>query len=81
MDTVNNESAKLLLQQSQWQQYLQPQRNHTLLLKINRTQIPKLHVWLVQQGIKIISLQPRHSLEDYFLQVTSGKQHVGTFTN
>lgn len=81
VDTLNNESALALLQQSQWQAALQPRRSHTIILKINRTNIPQLHTWLVQQGIQVLSVQPRHSLEDLFLQVTSGKQHVDAFTN
>jgi hypothetical protein len=31
--------------------------------------------------VPVFSLQPRHSLEDYFLQVTTGKQHVEAFSN
>jgi ABC-2 type transport system ATP-binding protein len=36
---------------------------------------------LVELGIPVLSLQPRHSLEDYFLQVTTGNQHVEAFTD
>lgn len=81
VDTLNNEAAVILMQQSQWEQYLQPRRSHSIILKIHRNSIPQLHTWLVQQGIQVISVQPRHSLEDLFLQVTSGKQHVEAFTN
>lgn len=81
IDTFNNEAALAQLQQSQWATTLQKRRSHTLLLKINRNSIPQLHVWLVQQGIQVLSIQPRHSLEDLFLQVTSGKQHVEAFSN
>lgn len=81
VDTVTNEAAKVLLQQSTWPQCMQAQRSNTLLLKMHKEKIPDLHVWLVQNRIKITSLQPRHSLEDYFLQVTSGKQYVEAFTN
>jgi len=81
LDTVNNEAALILLQQSQWATFLQPRRSGTLILKLNRTVIPQLHAWLVQQGIQVMGVQPRHSLEDLFLQVTSGKQHVEAFTN
>ncbi|HVX50282.1 MAG TPA: ABC transporter ATP-binding protein, partial [Chitinophagaceae bacterium] len=81
VDTTNNEAAVILLQQSAWARALQPRRGHTILLKLNRSEIPGLHEWFVQQGTGIISVQPRHSLEDLFLQVTSGKQHVETFTN
>jgi hypothetical protein len=70
-----------LLQQSQWQQYLQPQRGHSVLLKMNRNQLPQLNKWLVENNVAVISFQPRHTLEDFFLQVTSGKQYVEAFTN
>jgi hypothetical protein len=57
------------------------QRNNNIVMKMHRNAIPDFHVWLVQQNIRVISLQSRHSLEDYFLQVTSGQQHVAAFTN
>lgn len=81
LNTVNNQIALVQLQQSNWSTALQPQRNQNILLKINRQQIPQLHTDLVNMQIQVISLQPRHSLEDYFLHVTSGNQHVHTYTN
>ncbi|HRH51386.1 MAG TPA: ABC transporter ATP-binding protein [Panacibacter sp.] len=81
LDTLDNKQCLQNLQQSQWQQCLQPQRSHTLLLKLHRDQLPELHKWLAQQDVGIISLQPRHTLEDFFLQVTSGKQYVEAFTD
>jgi len=81
IDTTDNNAALQLLLQSEWGSFVQPQRNSQLILKLDRIQIPQLHVWLVQQGIGVLALQPRHSLEDYFLQVTSQNQHVEAFTN
>lgn len=81
LETLNNIESVAILSQSQWQNYLQPQRNKNVLLKMHRNQIPELNNWLVQQGIKVVALQSRHSLEDYFLQITSGTQHVAAFTN
>lgn len=81
LETLNNEAARIQLSNSQWQQALQPQRNEKILMKMHRDQIPELNVWLVQNNISVVGLQSRHSLEDYFLQVTSGTQHVATFTN
>lgn len=81
LETLNNEAARIQLSNSQWQQALQPQRNEKILMKMHRNQIPELNVWLVQNNISVVGLQSRHSLEDYFLQVTSGTQHVATFTN
>ncbi len=81
LETLDNAAALSQIKTSGWFIYLQPQRGNNILLKMHRKQLPDFHVWLVQQGIRVISLQSRHSLEDYFLQVTSGKQHVDAFTN
>jgi len=81
LETLNNTEALAIISNSKWQTTLQPQRDNNILIKMHRNAIPDLHVWLVQQNIRLISLLSRHSLEDYFLQVTSGEQHVATFTN
>ncbi len=81
LDTLNNDKCLEYLRQSQWEQNIQPRRSNTLLLKLHRNQLPQLHQWLVQQNHQVISLQPRNSLEDFFLQATSGKQYVEAFRN
>ena len=81
LETLDNKEALSLINNSKWQTVLQPQRNNNIVMKMHRNAIPDFHVWLVQQNIRVISLQSRHSLEDYFLQVTSGQQHVAAFTN
>jgi ABC-type multidrug transport system ATPase subunit len=81
LETLDNQEALSLIQKSRWQTVLQPQLNNNIVLKLHRNAIPDFHVWLVQQNIRVISLQSRHSLEDYFLQVTSGQQHVAAFAN
>lgn len=79
--TTNDNHTWEMLQQSEWAATLQPRRNQHILLKIDREQIPSFHRSLVQMSVELESLQPRHSLEDYFLQVTSGNQHVDTYSN
>ncbi|MFC4230743.1 ABC transporter ATP-binding protein [Parasediminibacterium paludis] len=79
--TTNNAFASQQLTQSSWQQYVQASRNSNIFLKLNRQAIPQLHKDLVNLNIEVISLQPRHSLEDYFLQITSTNQHVQAYTN
>ncbi len=81
LDTLNNHECLQYLQESKWHEYLQQQRSHTILLKMHRNQLPQLHKWLIERNIELISLQPRHTLEDFFLQVTSGKQYVEAFTD
>ena len=73
LETLDNESAFNKLVQSNWKQALQPRRASTILIKLHRDHIPNLHRDLVALDIPVLSLQPRHSLEDFFLQVTSGQ--------
>jgi len=77
LETLNNDAALAQLEQSKWSANLQPRRTGTLLIKLHRNQIPDLHKDLVDMHIPVLSMQPRHSLEDYFLQVTSA-QHAHT---
>lgn len=79
LDTLDNEYASAILQQSEWASCIQPSRSGTIILKMNRQQIPAFHRALAIMQVQLLSLQPRHSLEDYFLQVTTGKQHVEAF--
>jgi ABC-type multidrug transport system ATPase subunit len=81
VNTLDNEKALTALKQSQWSSYLQPKAGEAIMLKMNKLQIPEFHQSLVAMQVPVLSLQPRHSLEDYFLQVTTGKQHVETFSD
>lgn len=81
LQTFDNAAALTKLQHSQWKKNLQPQRDAAILVKLDRKEIAQLHRDLVAMDIALESLQPRHSLEDYFLQVTSGNQHVDTYAN
>lgn len=81
LQTFNNVFALQQLQLSSWKAHLQAQRDTAILIRLDRQLIPQLHRSLVDMDIQVLSLQPRHSLEDYFLQVTSGNQHVDTYSN
>lgn len=81
LQTFDNAAALTKLKNSSWRENLQQQRDTAILIKLDRKEIAQLHRDLVAMDIALVSLQPRHSLEDYFLQVTSGNQHVDTYTN
>ncbi len=81
LTTTDSSFAWNSLQQSQWAGVLKEQRGAQIILQLHRNDIPELHKALVQMQIGVIALQPKHSLEDYFLQVTAGKQHVDAFSN
>ncbi len=81
LQTMDNVFALQQIKLSKWIDKLQGQRNNSIVIKLDRREIPDLHTDLASMQIQLLSLQPRHSLEDYFLQVTSGNQHVDTYTN
>lgn len=81
LDTLDNAATLSKLRQSEWSKFLQPTPNGSILLKMDRQQIPALHQSLAAMDVPLLSLQPRHTLEDFFLQVTTGKQHVEAFTD
>ncbi len=81
IETINNAFTLEQLKASNWKNNIQLNRSHSVVLKLDKQRIPQLHKDLVQMNVALLSLQPRHSLEDYFLQVTSGKQHVDAFTD
>jgi ABC-type multidrug transport system ATPase subunit len=80
LTTTNNTFALQQIGNSSWKNHLQ-QNTNAIVLKLDKQEIPQLHKDLANMNIGLLSLQPRHSLEDYFLQVTSGKQHVDIITN
>ncbi|MBV9987449.1 MAG: ABC transporter ATP-binding protein [Chitinophagaceae bacterium] len=81
LETFDNDFAFQQLQNSNWSARLQSRRDSAVLIKLDRAQIPQFHRDLINMNIQVLALRPRHSLEDYFLQVTSGKQHVDTYSN
>lgn len=81
LETLDNQQTLSQLRQSAWSSYLHSSASNNIILKMDRKDIPAFHKALAQMDVAVLSLQPRHSLEDYFLQVTTGNQHVATFTD
>lgn len=79
IDTLNNAAAIELLQQSRWASSMLPSAD-TIKIQMNKNDIPELNKDMTGMGIGVLSIQPRHSLEDYFLSLTT-QQHVDIITN
>jgi ABC-type multidrug transport system ATPase subunit len=69
------------LQQSSLQNFMHGKRNDCLLLKLHRNEVPSVMKELVQMDVNVISLHSKHSLEDYFLSLTTGSTHVEAAKN
>ena len=69
LTTTGNETARKFLSDKGYQ--LTREEEEVLYVKTTRSRIPGLAAELVAAGIGILSLHPRHSLEDYFLNITN----------
>ena len=80
LQTTNNASSFLKLQQSKWAKDMED-RGDAIRLHMSREEIPLLAASLNEMNIGILSLRPRHSLEDYFLSLTNQDAHVEPSAN
>lgn len=69
------------LNNSHWKEQVLEHHHQTIVLQMDKHHIPALTSQLVQAGAGILAIQPQHSLETYFLSLTTGNQHVDAFTN
>lgn len=80
VETTNDVEARKKIAVSQWSSHLQS-GSRALQLQMNRDDVPKLVADLVAMQVAVISVTPTHSLEDYFLSLTTQPGHVEAFAN
>ena len=81
LETMNNTATLEKLQLSDWNKYIVPGKRDKILFRLHRQQIPALTKALVMMDVQVVSLHSQHSLEDYFIALTSGIHHVEAFKN
>ena len=81
LKTTNNLLSKSKIDQGPWKDFVQSANEKNIVFKMEQDMVPKLTKHLVEMDIEILSIQPRHSLEDYFLSLTSGNTHVDHSAN
>lgn len=89
LHTLDPDHTEKVLAAAPWKDFLPERQTDQLterqtgrfLLKMDKSLIPALTRYLVQQDVQVLALSPRHSLEDYFLSLTTANQHVAAFTN
>ena len=67
------------IQRTDLKKYMLNRKGEIILFRIHRKDVPMLVKDLVKMDIEIISLSPKHSLENYFLSLTTENQHVEAF--
>jgi ABC-2 type transport system ATP-binding protein len=81
LDTADPSYTLEWIRRSPWQPFFREQRQQQLIFKMDKARIPDFTGALVQQGDRVMGIRQRHSLEDYFLSLTTANQHVETFTD
>lgn len=79
VETTNDEEARQKLQQTKWGSLLHDGKK--LQLKMNKEDVPQLVAEMISLQVPVLSVNPMHSLEDYFLSLTTNAGHVESFTN
>ena len=79
LQTNSSVEAYEKIQKADLRKYVLSKKDDTILFRIHRKNVPMLVKDLVQMDIEIISLSPKHSLENYFLSLTTENQHVEAF--
>lgn len=79
IDAVNNAEAKSKIAASSWASFIQPDK--PLQLMMNKDEVPQLINELVAMEIQLLSVSSSHSLENYFLSLTTNNGDVESFAN
>lgn len=78
--TTDDEVAKQTLSQSSWSNKLKGE-SEKILLHMHRADVPELNKFLVSHEMNVLELKATHSLEEYFLSLTTTNQHVAAYKN
>jgi ABC-type multidrug transport system ATPase subunit len=78
IQTLNNIEATKQLMQTSWASHVLIDRSsdNEICMQLDEKLLPTLHKNLVEMGIGVLSVKPMHSLEDYFLRITSTPSYV-----
>jgi ABC-type multidrug transport system ATPase subunit len=69
--TDNKDNSIRLINETKWGNFLLKSDNGHILFEMDKVLIPELNRSLVEKGINVLSLKPKHSLEDFFLSLTT----------
>ncbi|MEZ5016761.1 MAG: ABC transporter ATP-binding protein [Flavipsychrobacter sp.] len=59
------------LEKTQWGEYIKEMNSSSIVLKMHPRKMPALNKMLVAEGVHVLEIRSKHSLEAYFLSLTS----------
>ena len=81
LDSADPDFTAAAVGRLKWQSFLRGRNGQQFIFEMDKSLIPVFTHDLVQEGVQVLAIRPRHSLEDYFLSLTTANQHVEAFTN
>ncbi len=75
ISTIQAEKTRAILTASKWTEYIQDAKGAVVTLKMTPRYVPEINRLLVTNEIDVLEIKARHSLEAYFLSLTS-EEHV-----
>lgn len=81
LKTTDDAAAYEKIKLSALRSFVRERTEDCVLLKLHRNEVPHVMKELVQMDINMISFHSKHSLEDYFLSLTTGNPHVEAVKN
>ncbi len=81
VELANFSELQEAVRASSWAAFLKESRESSFIFQLDKNAVPSLTEDLLRWNARIMAVKPRHSLEDYFLTLTSANQHVDHFTN
>lgn len=72
LETTDDAGTFNKLTNTSWSENTKMGKGH-LEITVNKNEIPQLVTKLTEMGVGIIAINPRHSLEDYFLSLTNNE--------
>jgi ABC-type multidrug transport system ATPase subunit len=67
----DDERIRTGVTQSAWGDRIQELKTNSILFKMNPGKVPELNKWLVNEGAQITEIVSKHTLEDYFINLTN----------
>lgn len=72
----DSEKAKKAIEGTRWESVYEKEYDNKLYFRIPKNDIPELNNFLTQKELKVFSLEPVRSLEDYFISMTEDNADI-----
>lgn len=81
LETTNYAACEKILIEKKYASHPVSVEGGAIKLKLRKEQVPALTKLLIENNIDVLGVTSHHSLEDYFLKITTANQHVEPFKN